>query len=63
MKRMLILFFLITQIIDSLSQGNKYGVPFIENYSTQITQGSEQNWCITGDKFGYLYFGNNNAES
>ena len=60
MKRMLILFFLITQIIDSLSQGNKYGVPFIENYSTQITQGSEQNWCITGDKFGYLYFGNNN---
>jgi serine phosphatase RsbU (regulator of sigma subunit) len=58
MKRMLILFFLITQIIDTLSQGNKYGVPFIENYPTQITQGSEQNWCITEDKFGYLYFGN-----
>jgi hypothetical protein len=25
---------------------------------TEVTQGSEQNWCITKDKFGNMYFGN-----
>jgi len=39
-------------------QVNKYGVPIIRNYSTQITSGSEQNWCIEQDPFGNVYFGN-----
>ena len=39
-------------------QVNKYGVPLIRNYKTQITQGSEQNWCITKDISGTLYLGN-----
>jgi serine phosphatase RsbU (regulator of sigma subunit) len=40
------------------AQINKYGVPQIRNYSTEITLGSEQAWCITKDKFGNIYFGN-----
>ncbi|MBI5010431.1 MAG: SpoIIE family protein phosphatase [Bacteroidia bacterium] len=39
-------------------QVNRYGVPLVRNYATQITGGSEQNWCITKDKFGNIYFGN-----
>ncbi len=26
----------------------------------QVTQGAEYNWCITKDKFGAVYFGNDN---
>jgi hypothetical protein len=39
-------------------QINKSGVPLIRNYNTETTQGSEQAWCITKDKFGNIYFGN-----
>jgi serine phosphatase RsbU (regulator of sigma subunit) len=57
MKKFFLLFFFVFTLIDLTGQVNKSGVPFIKNYSTQITQGSEQNWCITKDKFGNLYFG------
>ncbi len=40
------------------AQVNRYGVPLIRNYSTQITQGSDQNWCFTKDIVGNLYLGN-----
>ncbi len=40
-------------------QPNKYGVPIITNYEHYITGGSEQNWCITQDFRGVMYFGNN----
>ena len=58
MKRFAI--FLIVNLLFTVlpAQVNKFGVPFIRNYSTQITQGSEQNWSITKDKFGNVYFGN-----
>lgn len=58
MKRFVLVCFLVTLLFDSSGQVNKYGVPFIKTYSTQITQGSEQNWCITRDIFGNMYFGN-----
>jgi serine phosphatase RsbU (regulator of sigma subunit) len=58
MKRFIILSFLAAVLFDLSGQVNKYGVPFIKNYPTQITQGSTQNWCITKDKFGDVYFGN-----
>ena len=58
MKRFVIIYFLVTLLFDLAGQVNKYGVPFVKNYSTQITQGSEQNWCITEDIFGNMYFGN-----
>ncbi len=58
MKRFVIVCFLVTLIFDSAGQVNKYGVPFVKTYSSQITQGSEQNWCIVKDAFGNMYFGN-----
>ncbi len=39
------------------SQVNKYGTPFITNYSYTETCGSEQNWCITQDHRGVVYVG------
>jgi serine phosphatase RsbU (regulator of sigma subunit) len=58
MKRFVIIYFLVTLFFDSAGQVNKYGVPFVKTYSSQITQGAEQNWCITRDIFGNMYFGN-----
>ncbi len=58
MKRLTVFLLLNTLIIGLSAQINKYGVPFIRNYPTQITQGAEQNWCIAKDKFGNIYFGN-----
>ena len=41
------------------AQVNKFGTPLIRNYSTQVTGGTENNFCITKDKFGAVYLGNN----
>ncbi|MFH0841950.1 MAG: SpoIIE family protein phosphatase [Bacteroidota bacterium] len=58
MKRFVLICFLVVLFFDSSGQVNKFGVPFIKPYSTQITQGSDQNWCMTKDSFGNMYFGN-----
>ncbi len=58
MKRYAVVLLLSACLFELSGQINKYGVPFIKNYPTQITQGSEQNWCITKDMFGVVYFGN-----
>jgi serine phosphatase RsbU (regulator of sigma subunit) len=42
-----------------VAQPNKNGVPIVTNYEHFITQGSEQNWCITQDHRGIIYVGNN----
>jgi hypothetical protein len=44
--------------VGLFAQINKFGVPLIRNYNVEITQGSEQAWCITKDIFGNIYFGN-----
>jgi len=58
MKRFVLICFLVALYFDITGQVNKYGVPFIKTYSTQITHGSDQNWCMTKDFFGNIYFGN-----
>ena len=40
------------------AQPNNHGVPMITNYGHLITGGSEQNWCVTQDARGVMYFGN-----
>lgn len=60
MKRLLFIFILVALIYNLSGQINKYGVPMVRNYLTEITQGSDQNWCIAKDKFGNMYFGNQN---
>ena len=58
MKRFVLTCFFIALLFDTAGQVNRFGVPFIKTYSTQITQGSEQNWCMVKDIFGNMYFGN-----
>lgn len=41
------------------AQPNSQGVPLVSNYPHEITLGGEQNWCITQDKRGIIYVGNN----
>ena len=40
-------------------QLNKFGSPIVKHYSSEITTGSDQNWWVTKDKFGAVYFANN----
>jgi serine phosphatase RsbU (regulator of sigma subunit) len=58
MRKILFLFAILCLVHEISAQVNKYGVPLIRNYSTQITGGSEQNWCIEQDILGNIYFGN-----
>jgi hypothetical protein len=58
LKRFALIFVLILLIFDLSAQINKFGVPVIKNYNAELTMGSEQAWCITKDKFGNVYFGN-----
>jgi len=58
MRRCVVLIVILLRLaFESFSQINPYGTPLIKNYSAQLTQGSEQSWCITRDKFGIMYFG------
>jgi hypothetical protein len=61
MKR-LIAFLIINTLISGLfAQINKFGTPVSKSYNMQVVQGAEQyNWAITKDKFGAIYFGNDN---
>lgn len=58
MKRAAIIILLFIAVLNLQAQLNKYGAPLIKNYSTQVTTGTEINWWITKDKFGAVYFGN-----
>ncbi len=57
MKRFIVASFLMMVIFDLTGQVNKYGVPFVETYSSKLTMGTEQYWCIVQDIFGNMYFG------
>jgi hypothetical protein len=58
MKRAILFSVFFIVVFELSAQINKYGVPIIKNYSTQVTQGAEYNWSIVKDKSGVLYFGN-----
>ena len=50
---LLLLFF-----ISAQAQINKNGVPLIQNYKAEDYDAHDQNWAITQDNRGYMYFGN-----
>jgi hypothetical protein len=58
MKRLIATLFINILITGLFAQINKYGTPVSKSYSMQVTHGSEQNWSITKDKFGSVYFSN-----
>ena len=41
------------------AQVKDIGIPFIKNYTRQEYKGGPQNWGITQDDRGVLFFGNN----
>lgn len=59
MKQITLLSILLFLFIFGYSQVNKNGIPFITNYSSEKYEASEQNWAITQDNRGVMYFGNN----
>lgn len=58
MKKLTILIVLSFLVLGLNSQVNKYGAPMTKSYSMQVTHGTAYNWSITKDKFGSVYFGN-----
>ncbi len=57
MKRFIVACFLSVMIFNLTGQVNKYGVPLLQNYPSQLTLGIEQNWCMVQDVFGNMFFG------
>jgi serine phosphatase RsbU (regulator of sigma subunit) len=58
MKKLVALFVFL--FVGSILSGqiNKFGTPLTRSYSMQDLEAAEYNWCITKDKFGAVYFGN-----
>ncbi|MCX6328853.1 MAG: SpoIIE family protein phosphatase [Bacteroidia bacterium] len=62
MKKFIVLLVLSSLGLGLFAQVNKYGTPVAKSYSMQITHGTEYNWSITKDKFGSVYFGNDDNQ-
>ncbi|MGA1976474.1 MAG: SpoIIE family protein phosphatase [Bacteroidales bacterium] len=62
MKRFAVIFLLSIIICNSHAQVNRYGTPVSKSYTLQVTHGAEQNWAIIKDKFGAVYFANDDNE-
>jgi serine phosphatase RsbU (regulator of sigma subunit)/ligand-binding sensor domain-containing protein len=60
MRRILTVISIIIFSTALYAQINKFGVPTMKNYSTEVTQGSEYNWSLVKDKTGVLFVGNDN---
>ncbi|MCX6335154.1 MAG: triple tyrosine motif-containing protein [Bacteroidia bacterium] len=61
MKRFIVILILNTLVTGLFAQINKFGTPDSKSYSMQVIPGAEQyNWSIVKDKFGAMYFGNDN---
>lgn len=54
-------FFLLFSIITSYCQVKSIGLPEIRNYKRTDYKGGTQNWNIDQDKYGNVYFANNNG--
>jgi hypothetical protein len=58
MKKILITLTMIILGINLNGQVNKYGIPLIKNFSTQVTQGSDYTHSIIKDNLGNIYLAN-----
>jgi hypothetical protein len=58
MKKLTALFLAVVFASGISAQINRYGTPLTKSYSMQDIQAADYNWCITKDKFGAIYFGN-----
>lgn len=61
MNRLSLIFILFVCQINIFGQINKNGIPFLKNYLPKEYKAGEQNWGITQDNRGIMYFANNEA--
>ena len=51
-------FVLLTACYASATDIKSIGVPYVQNYTKAIYQSGNQNWSVTKDEHGVMYFGN-----
>src|ERR1700744_3095815 len=53
-----ILLFLLSITVARATEIKSIGVPYVQNYTKVMYQSGNQNWSITKDEHGIMYFGN-----
>src|SRR6201996_5585360 len=51
-------FLLLTSLYATGTDIKSIGVPYVQNYTKAIYQSGNQNWSVTKDEHGIMYFGN-----
>ena len=54
----IISFLLLTSLYAAGTDIKSIGVPYVQNYTKAIYQSGNQNWSVTRDEHGVMYFGN-----
>jgi ligand-binding sensor domain-containing protein/DNA-binding CsgD family transcriptional regulator len=54
----ILLLFLLSFTIAGATDIKSIGVPYVQNYTKAVYQSGNQNWSITKDEHGIMYFGN-----
>src|SRR5665647_1958482 len=60
-KILLAIFFFQVFLNVSFSQIKNIGIPFIRNFPKSEYKAGTQNWAISQDQRGFMYFANNNG--
>lgn len=60
MKKIFLVFSIITLSLASQAQFNKYGYPFYTYYDSKDYNAYDQNWDVIEDQNGFIYVANNN---
>lgn len=58
LKYYLLYFILLFPLFSAAEHIKSIGVPYIQNYRKSVYLSGNQNWSITKDKYGIMYFGN-----
>jgi len=56
--QIIISFMLLTVFYTAAADIKSIGVPYVQNYTKAIYQSGNQNWSVTRDEHGIMYFGN-----
>lgn len=57
-KHLLFAFFVLINICVNAADIKSIGVPYVQNYTKAQYQSGNQNWSVTRDEHGIMYFGN-----
>lgn len=51
--------FILINVLSNAADIRSIGVPYVQNYTKAMYQSGNQNWSVTRDEHGIMYFGNN----